>query len=206
MPEVDPLFASVAAKPGASIVISVIHPTPNAKWNVARLDAPDGQIRTYEKHHMLPPFESSFKIGTEQTEWQEPSGRWGMAICKDMDFRASAASMGATGTGLLLVPAWDFEADGWLHGRMAILRGVESGFSMARAPKQGILTVTDDRGRVLAERATNSAPFASLLAAVPVHHDDTVYGRFGGWFAWTSLVALLGLILSGVAWRPDPSR
>ena len=51
---------------------------------------------------------------------------------------------------LLLVPAWDFDVDGWLHGRMAILRGVESGFSIVRAPKQGILTVTDDRGRVLA--------------------------------------------------------
>lgn len=33
---------------------------------------------------------------------------------------------------------------------MAILRGVESGFSIARAAKQGRLTVSDSRGRVFA--------------------------------------------------------
>jgi apolipoprotein N-acyltransferase len=77
LPEIDPLFTSVAEKTGASIVLGVIHPTPEAKWNEARLYSPDGKIRTYEKHHMLPPFESSFKVGTERSEWQESSGRRG---------------------------------------------------------------------------------------------------------------------------------
>lgn len=194
--EVDPLFTSVAVKTGASIVVGVIHPTPAAAWNEARLYSPDGQIRTYEKHHMLPPFESRFKIGTERTVWQEPSGRWGITICKDMDFPRLSREYGSDGTALLLVPAWDFDLDGWLHGRMAILRGVESGFSIARAPKQGILTVTDDRGRVLAERVTKSAPFASLLANVPVRHDDTIYARYGDWFAWGNIAGLLALIAS----------
>jgi|HubBroStandDraft_1064217.scaffolds.fasta_scaffold256862_3 hypothetical protein len=31
------------------------------------------------------------------------------------------------GVVLLIVPASDFGEDGWLHGRMAILRGVKSG-------------------------------------------------------------------------------
>jgi apolipoprotein N-acyltransferase len=198
LPEVDPLFTSVAAKTGASVVVGVIHPTSNARWNEARMYLPDGRIRTYEKHHMLPPFESPFTVGTEQTEWKEPSGRWGMTICKDMDFPALSRDYGKDGTGLLLVPAWDFNLDGWLHGRMAILRGVESGFSIARAPKQGILTITDDRGRVLAERETNSAPFASLVAAVPVRHDDTLYARWGNWFAWVNIAGLVLLIVSGI--------
>jgi len=201
LPEVDSLLKSVSTTTGATVIIGVIHPTVNAKWNEARLYSPDGRIRTYEKHHMLPPFESTFKVGTDLIEWNEGSGRWGVTICKDMDFPRLSREYGNDGTGLLLVPAWDFVVDGWLHGRMAILRGVESGFSMARAPKQGILTVTDNRGRVLAERETNTAPFASLLAAVPVRHDATIYARFGDWFAWANIVLLIVLIASVVLRR-----
>ena len=42
-----------------------------------------------------------------------------------------------------LVPAWDFVTDGWLHGRMAILRCVESGFSIASVPVQNERTLYD---------------------------------------------------------------
>ena len=104
---------------------------------------------------------------------------------------------------LLLVPAWDFDIDGWLHGRMAILRGVESGFSIVRCPKQGILTVTDDHGRVIAERDTSSSAqagspaFASLVATVPVRHDATIYARLGDWFGWLNIALLVGLIAAG---------
>ena len=198
VPEVDSLLGSTAAQTGAMIVVGVIHPTPAAKWNEARLYEPNGTIHVYEKHHMLPPFESSFAVGTERTEWQEPSGLWGMTICKDMDFPALSRQYGSDGAGLLLVPAWDFDVDGWQHGRWAILRGVESGFSIARAPKEGIITVTDDRGRVLAERATSSAPFASLVATAPVHHDATVYASFGDWFAWLNIVLLAALIAAAI--------
>jgi apolipoprotein N-acyltransferase len=199
--EVDPLLKSVAAETGANIVLGVIHSTAHATWNEARLYAPDGTIRIYEKHHMIPSFESEFDVGTERTAWSESSGRWGIAICKDLDFPRLSREYGNDGTGLLLVPAWDFDLDGWLHGRMAILRGVESGFSIVRAPKAGILTVSDDRGRVLAEIDSKSAPFASLLAAVPVRHDGTIYARFGDWFAWMNIAALIALTVTAVTRR-----
>jgi apolipoprotein N-acyltransferase len=199
LPEIDPLFTSVAAKTGASMVVGVIHPTPGGKWNEARLYVPDGTVRTYDKHHMLPSFESSFRPGIHRSVWQEPSGKWGITICKDMDFPGLSREYGNEGVGLLLVPAWDFDVDGWQHASMAILRGVESGFSMARAPKQGILTATDDRGRILAERVTTPAePFTSLLARVPVGHDDTFYARFGDWFGWTDIGLALLLMATGM--------
>jgi apolipoprotein N-acyltransferase len=102
---------------------------------------------------MLPPFESKFTVGNSRTTLQQPSGLWGVIICKDMDFPGLSREYGRDGVGLLLVPAWDFDADGWLHGRMAILRGVENSFSIARAPRHGILSVSDSRGRVLARAA-----------------------------------------------------
>jgi apolipoprotein N-acyltransferase len=121
-----------------------------------------------------------------------------VTICKDMDFPNLSRQYANDGTALLLVPAWDFSADGWLHGRMAILRGVEGGFSIARAPKQGILSLTDDRGRVLAEQDTNSAPFVTLLGSIPVRHDRTLYDRFGNWFAWLCIVLLFWILFSAL--------
>ena len=122
--------------------------------------------------------------------WREPSGLWGAAVCKDMDFPNPSRAYGAADLGLLLVPAWDFVDDGWLHDRMAVMRGVEYGFPIARVAKQGLMTVTDDRGRVLAERSSRATrPFSSLIADVPVRHEQTLYARFGDWFAWLCLAA-----------------
>jgi apolipoprotein N-acyltransferase len=114
-----------------------------------------------------------------------------------MDFPGLSRQYGNAGVGLLLVPAWDFDVDGWYHARMAIMRGVESGFSIARAPKEGILTISDDRGRILAERQSDSAPFTTLMAAVPVYHDQTLYDRWGDWFGWLNIATLGGLVVTG---------
>ena len=111
-----------------------------------------------------------------------------------MDFPTLSRQYANDGIGLLLVPAWDFGDDAWLHNRMAVMRGVESGFSIARAAKEGVLTVSDDRGRLLAERSSASAPFATLVANVPVRHDATLYARFGDWFAWLNMALLLGIV------------
>jgi apolipoprotein N-acyltransferase len=100
---------------------------------------------------------------------------------------------------MLIVSASDFVADGWLHGRMAVLRGVEGGFSIARSADLGILTATDDRGRVLAEQNTViGPPLVTEVATVPVRHDATIYSRFGDWFAWLCMGLLPVGLLSGV--------
>jgi apolipoprotein N-acyltransferase len=50
--------------------------------------------------------------------------------------------------------------------------------------------VSDNRGRILAETQSNSAPFATLLADVPAVHDNTLYLLLGDWFAWLTLAIL----------------
>jgi apolipoprotein N-acyltransferase len=185
-----------AARNGAIIVTGVERWTPSAKLNEARVYAFGRLQATYEKHHMLPAFEGNLLPGTTRTILQQPSGKWGVEICKDMDFPALSRQYGNDGAGLVLVPAWDFVVDGWLHDRMAVMRGVESGFSIARAAKQGLLTVSDDRGRVLAELHSDSTDFAALLAAAPVRHDETLYDRLGDWFAWLNVLAFVVIRLS----------
>jgi apolipoprotein N-acyltransferase len=116
-----------------------------------------------------------------------------------MDFGNPARQKGQAGVGLMLVPGWDFKVDGFWHGHIAVMRGVEDGFSVARSAKDGFLTVSDSRGRIVAETPTNSAPFATLLADVPAVHNATLYLLFGDWFAWFVL-ALLAFTLVQLVW------
>ncbi len=189
--ETDAFFQSLADKTKSTIVVGMIHVSPPAKYNEARVYAPGARLRSYHKRHMLPPFESRFRPGTNLTLMPEPPGTWGVAICKDMDFTPLSRQYGETGTGLMLVPAWDFVVDRFEHGHIAVMRGVEDGFSIARSAKQGYLTVSDDRGRILAETQSDSAPFATLLADVPAIHHNTVYLLLGDRFAWVALATLM---------------
>jgi apolipoprotein N-acyltransferase len=198
--ELDLPFQRAAAL-GAVIAVGVERWSGADKLNESRIYGPPGTLWvTYEKHHMLPAFESDLKVGTARTVLNQPSGKWGVAICKDLDFPALSREYGNDGIGLLIVSAWDFVTDAWLHDRMAVMRGVESGFSLARAAKRGLLTLSDDRGRVVAQARTGGEAFSSLLGKVPVHHQDTLYVRWGDWFSW--LVLLMLMVVSFNAIRP----
>lgn len=118
-----------------------------------------------------------------------------------MDFTRLSRQYGEAGAGLMLVPAWDFVLDRWQHGHTALMGGVEDGFSIARAARQGYLTVSDDPGRVLAEVQSDSAPFATLMADVPVAHDTTLYLLLGDWFAWLALVIFAFTVVRLWRWR-----
>jgi apolipoprotein N-acyltransferase len=202
--ETDALFQSVADKTKSRIVVGLIHVSPPVKYNEARVYAPGAPLQSYDKHHMLPPFESKLKPGTKLTFLREASGTWGVAICKDMDFTPLSRQYGEAHTGLLLVPAWDFVLDRWQHGRISVMRGVEDGFSIARAAKQGYLTVSDNRGRILAETQSDSAPFATLTADIPVEHDSTLYLLLGDWFAWLALATLVFTLVQLYRLRKNP--
>jgi len=191
----DAVFQALADRIHAVVVVGLIHVAPPVKYNQARVYAPGAPVRSYDKEHMLPPFESKFEPGTALTLVSAPSGTWGVAICKDMDFTPLSRRYGAAGAGLLLVPAWDFNVDRWSHGHMAVMRGVESGFAVVRSAKNGYLTVSDDRGRILAQTTSDAAPFATLLATVPAVHDQTLYLLAGDWFAQVAIV-LLGFTLA----------
>jgi apolipoprotein N-acyltransferase len=195
--EMDALFQSSSARANASILVGLDRGAEIRRSNEARLYSPQGTLEAiYDKHHLIPRFESVDLPGTQRIVLSQPSGIWGIEICKDMDFPALSRQYGRDDVGLLLVPAWDFELDGWLHGRMAVLRGVESGLTIARAAKQGLLTLSDDRGRILAQAGSGDAPFSTLIASAPVWHDRTLYSQWGDWFAWLNIAAPIPLLAS----------
>jgi apolipoprotein N-acyltransferase len=112
-----------------------------------------------------------------------------------MDFPGLSREYAAEGASLLLVPAWDFNVDRWLHARMAVLRAVENGFAVARSARNGLLTLSDNRGRILAETATVPGRFVSITGKVNVAHEQTFYTRTGDWFAWLC-VAMFVILLA----------
>jgi apolipoprotein N-acyltransferase len=192
---IDHLYEVTAERTHAHIVVGLDRGSKTSRSNEARVYSPKGEFTgAYVKHHLLSPFEDVDRPGTQLTLMNEPAGVWGIEICKDMDFPALSRRYGAAGVGLLLVPAWDFVADGWLHGRMAVMRGVECGFAIARVAKQGQLTVSDNRGRILGETSSVVGSFASLVVRAPVVNEKTVYVRCGDYFAWANVVGLLLLL------------
>jgi apolipoprotein N-acyltransferase len=195
--EANHLFEQTARESGAQVLLGVLNQTSSGAFNEARLYLPSGAIgAVYRKRHLVPVAEAGTTPVKDYSVLDQPEGTTGIAICRDMDYPNPARTYGEDRVGLLLVPAWDFDVDRWWHGHMALMRGVEYGYSIVRSAKVGFLTVSDDRGRVLAEASTTpQAPFTSLLATVPVRHDWTLYQALGDWFAWLNLALLCGLAL-----------
>lgn len=206
--DVDALFQQTARASRVQILVGVLHiggkATPT--FNEARLYSDSTATTTlYHKHHLVPVVEGRSTPGEGLSILSQQLGKVGLAVCRDMDYPDPARLYGQGGVGLLLVPAWDQTEDRWWHGHMALMRGVENGYSIVRAAKGGYLTVSDDRGRVLAEVTnTPSETFTTLLATVPVRHDATLYQSWGDWFAWLDLAGLAGLLLSWLS-RQDPA-
>src|SRR5439155_5117631 len=192
--EVDTLFSSAANDKYTAIVLGLVRKKPSAAFNSSRLYSADGKLEAnYDKHHLIPGVEPE-KPGDKRVILDEASGRWGLQICKDMDFPKLSREYAAEGANLLLVPAWDFNLDGWLHGRMAVLRAVENGFALARSARSGLLTLSDNRGRILAEAATVPGRFVSITGNVNVSREETFYTRAGDWFAWLCVAVFVILL------------
>ncbi|MEW2505619.1 nitrilase-related carbon-nitrogen hydrolase [Amycolatopsis sp. NPDC047767] len=118
----------------------------------------------------------------------------GLEVCMDVNVPSPTRDYARAGTGLVLIPASDEDVDGWQHSRTALLRGVEHGVSVAWSAARGTSLLSDPRGHVLAQARTGAAPMAVAVADVPLGTGDTLYSRFGDWFAWLCcLVAVAGL-------------
>ena len=196
-----PAFAQLAQQHGLIVDAGIdFKGDPRAERNMVMVFQQGATSpATYSKHHLIPGFERQYTPGDSYT-LLDGTPRIGLAICKDMDFHDIGHAYAARHAQLLLAPAWDFSIDGWLHSRMAIMRGVESGFAIARAARSGRLTLSDDRGRVLAE-ASSEQHDAELVGELPLRETHTLYARWGDWFAWLDLAGLI--VLLGLALRPS---
>jgi apolipoprotein N-acyltransferase len=161
--------------------------------NWAWLFTPDGTLAaSYEKHHMAPPERREhYAAGADYTVYRIGGQSYGLAICKDMHFADLGREYGTRHADAMLVPAWDFGyLDGWLEARTTVFRGVENGYTIVRASREGLLTVSDPYGRILKETTSSEMPGRSLLVKVAVAPQvPTLYTRIGNVLGWLCVAA-----------------
>ena len=191
-------FASAARSSGAMIVAGTFVAQPTQNRAIAFL--PDGTREVYAKRHLLLPFEP-------EAPGHRPGllgGGYATQICKDMDFPDTVRTTAQGGVRLMIVPANDFGRDRWVHARMAIMRGVENGFAVLRSAFNGLETVSDAHGRLLAVASTLQPGMATMTAEVPLGPGPTLYTRIGDVFSWLCgmLAAAIGVYLFARGRRP----
>lgn len=188
---IDADFETAAHIAHETIVFGVDERGPQ-RLNAARIYFANGAPpMSYVKRHLVPGLEDAFVPGQGQFML---GNRIGIAICKDMDFQKTLLADSLMGPTMYAVPAWDFRKDGWWHARLAIMRGVEDGFSVARAANDGLLTLTDAYGRILGEKRTEPDGLVTLVGDLPRGPGHTLYGRIGDLFAWFCAGLSLGLV------------
>jgi apolipoprotein N-acyltransferase len=194
--------ADLARRRGATVLVGLeVRDGAGRYRNQAVLAGPDGRVRLYDKQHPVPGLEARDIPGRTDLVVPSPAARLGVAICKDMHFPDLGRSYGGRDAGLMLVPAWDFVSDAWLSDRLTALRGVESGYAVARATREGISSLSDSRGRILAEGA--SGPGMTLVTGMaPTVRQPTLYGRVGDLFGWLCLAGCGLLIVLRASPKP----
>jgi apolipoprotein N-acyltransferase len=169
-------LAAAARTSGAMVVVGTF--TPEPAQNRAFAFLPDGMVETYEKRHLLVPFET-------EIPGRDPGllgAGYATQICKDMDFAGTVRTTAEHGVRLMITPANDFGRDQWIHARIAIMRGVENGFALLRSAFDGLETISDAQGRILASAPTTRAGMVVAEADVPLGPGPTLYTRTGDVF------------------------
>ena len=184
---IAPLVAA-SRDTGAQIVAGFHSNAPEADFALAI--APDGSVQRYDKRHPVPGIEDRFTPG-RAPGWLS-DGR-AMEICKDMDFPDTIRSDAARGISVMGVPAGDKGIDGWQHGIMSVMRGVEGGFAMVRPAHEGLEIVSDPQGRLVALKQDAPTGLTMTVADVPLGSGPTLYARIGNVFPW--MCVLCSLIL-----------
>ncbi len=192
LPPLSGPLTDIARRHGIDVIAGLVLTRQGVSVNAA-VDYPSGVV--YAKHYLIPGLENELRAGNE---WQSvPGTSWALAVCFDLDRPGLVRANQRRGATLMLAPALDFDVDHWVHSRMAVMRGVESGVGVARAAQRGELVASDSNGRVLGSAATDLGDTRTVLADIPLRTGGTMYARIGDWFAWlcalTLAVALLRL-------------
>jgi apolipoprotein N-acyltransferase len=190
-------------------------------YNSALLFDAQGQHRfIYDKVHLVPfgeyePFPlihrvvssvsgdvGGFHKGNKYLVGQLPGGNtFGVFICYEAIYPGEVRRFPAGGAQLLI----NISNDGWFgrsaaaeqHLRMARVRAVENRRWIVRSTNNGFTVSIDPYGRIF-----RSLP-PDIRAAVDLPYDfrtdETLYTRFGDWFAW--LCVLISVILVATTFR-----
>lgn len=214
------LVGSIEWKPPAD-PSDVVPPGTLVPYNSALLFDSQGQrIFVYDKVHLVPfgeyePFPlihrvvtsvtsdvGGFHKGNKYVVGQLPAGKtFGVFICYEAIYPGEVRRFAAGGAQLLI----NISNDGWFgrsaaaeqHLRMVRVRAAENRRWIVRTTNNGFTVSIDPYGRIY------QPLFPDVRAAVDLPYDfrtdQTIYTRFGDWFAW--LCVLISVILVATTFR-----
>jgi apolipoprotein N-acyltransferase len=169
---------------------------------------PDGTIAWhYRKAHPVPGDEAALSAPADGRlrVLDTPFGRLSAAICFDADFPQTLRQAGQSSADIVLNPSNEWAAiDPW-HTEMASLRAIEEGTSIVHQASHGLSAAFDYEGNRLSAVDYFRSAGAAMIADVPTRGVRTLYSRFGDWFAWLCIAALLAFIAL-VFVRRSPNR
>ena len=196
-------------------------------FNSAFLIGPNAHVLgKYDKVHLVPygeyvPFKKylpflgkmveavgDFEAGEAGHVLSWEKEKLGVLICFEIIFSELARAMAKNGAQLLV----NITNDAWFgttsapyqHLSMAVFRAVETRRSLARAANTGISAFVDPVGRI--DHDTPLFEEAVRTRSVPLMDINTVYVRFGDFFAIGCLAITCVMVGLGLWKRPRPSR
>jgi apolipoprotein N-acyltransferase len=198
-----------------------------AAYNSAILLDPQGQkIFSYDKIHLVPfgeyePFPlihrvvaslsnevGGFRKGGKYSIANLPGGyTFGTFICYEAIFPGEVRHFATAGADLLV----NISNDGWFgrsaapeqHLRMARVRAVENRRWLLRVTNNGFTVSVDPYGRVFSPLPPDVR--AGVDLPYDFRTDETIYTRFGDWFAWLCVLVSV-ILLASTFWKGNTAR
>ncbi len=189
-------FQEIASVSHVWLVVGFNEIERTPRKNIAVVLGPDGEIiATYAKRHPVSDLEGDYEAGAHPAIFDAPWGRTAVLISQDLDFPGIARELAAKDVRVVMAPAADWAGSELTHQQMAVVRGVESGFSIARAARGGMVSANDSRGRQIAARAAVSGEDAIAIADLPLGTGATLYSRTDDWFGHLCVMFMILLML-----------
>lgn len=180
---------ALARESGSVIVAGFVEAA--ARQNFALAVAPDGSHDLYAKRNLVPMAETRWlDPGQREFGWLEFNDlRIAVRICYDLDFPLGVHEAALAGANLLIAPSADWPGIHERHPMQSAVRSAEHGLPIVR-PAEGLSTLIDARGRVVARALDTDVDEVVLTAALPLRAGTTPYTSTGGWLFVLPLLAV----------------
>ncbi|KAF9906798.1 hypothetical protein BX616_000624 [Lobosporangium transversale] len=159
---------------------------------------PRGQVVIeYQKAHPVTMVETTVIAGPNvlPTFDSEKYGRFGAAICFDLDFQNFIAQAGDKEVDILLQPSWTWASIGRLEASIQSYRAVEQGFTVFRCGSWAPSTVWDPYHQIFGYKYLLGS--GTFTTDIPLRkHVPTIYNAVGNLWAYICCVfSIIALIL-----------
>ncbi|KAF9182806.1 hypothetical protein BGZ50_004689 [Haplosporangium sp. Z 11] len=166
--------------------------------NMFTLFDPKGQVAfEYQKAHPVAMVETTVVAGPNKLPVAdtEKYGRFGGAICFDLDFPNFIAQAGDQEVDILLQPSWTWASIGRLEATIQSFRAVEQGLTIFRCGSWAPSTIWDPYHQLFGYKENLGS--GTFTAEIPLRqHVTTIYSTVGNLWAYICCaVAVVSLIL-----------